>query len=96
MWTEKVKWDSAAPDYQSVFRLGINEYNARQLDFWRERGMLTPGCRVLDIGCGVGKYGVYLAQLGYDVTLIDISEKNDRAGAAQHGGVQYAVARAVL
>lgn len=75
MWTEKVKWDSAAPDYQSVFRLGINEYNARQLDFWRGRGMLTPGCRVLDIGCGVGKYGVYLARLGCDVTLIDISEK---------------------
>lgn len=67
------KWDSAAADYQNVFRLGINEYNAAQLSFWKERGMITPGCRVLDIGCGVGKYGVYLANIGCDVTLIDIS-----------------------
>ncbi len=75
MWTEKAKWDSAAANYQNVFDLGINEYNANQLRFWRERGMITLPCRVLDIGCGVGKYGVYLAQLGCDVTLIDISEK---------------------
>ena len=35
--------------------------------------MLFPGARVIDIGCGVGKYGTYLAELGYDVTLTDIS-----------------------
>lgn len=69
------KWDGAAADYQKVFALGINEYNVRQLRFWQERGMIASGCRVLDIGCGVGKYGVYLAQLGCDVTLIDISAK---------------------
>ena len=67
------KWDRAAVDYQRVFTLGLNDYNAALLRFWHEAGMLFPGCRVLDIGCGVGKYGTYLAALGYDVTLTDIS-----------------------
>jgi SAM-dependent methyltransferase len=66
-------WDQAAQDYQRVFRLGLNEYNASLLRFWQRERMLFPGARVIDIGCGVGKYGTYLAELGYDVTLTDIS-----------------------
>ena len=69
---EKI-WDQAAQDYQRVFHLGLNEYNASLLHFWQTEGMLFPGARVIDIGCGVGKYGTYLAELGYDVTLTDIS-----------------------
>lgn len=67
------EWDKIAPDYQRVYRLGLNDYNTRLLRFWEESGMLFPGARVLDIGCGVGKYGVWLAELGYDVTLTDVS-----------------------
>lgn len=67
------KWTGNSDDYQQVFRLGINEYNASLLDFWRREGLLTPPCRVLDIGCGVGKYGTWFAELGCDVTLLDIS-----------------------
>ena len=70
---EEKQWNQVAPDYQRVFRLGLNEYNASLLRFWQDEGMLFPGARVLDIGCGVGKYGTYLAELGYDVTLTDIS-----------------------
>ncbi len=73
--SEKDRWDQAAVDYQSVFRLGLNDYNASMLQFWHEQGMLFPGARVIDIGCGVGKYGTYLANLGYDVTLTDISDE---------------------
>ena len=54
MITEREKWNSVSDDYQSVFKLGINEYNSSLLRFWEENGMLTPGCRVIDIGCGVG------------------------------------------
>lgn len=70
---EEKSWDQAAQDYQRVFRLGLNDYNASLLRFWHSEGMLFPGARVLDVGCGVGKYGTYLAELGYDVTLTDIS-----------------------
>lgn len=31
---------------------------------------------VLDIGGGPGRYSLYLAQLGYDVTLVDLSDGN--------------------
>ncbi len=72
---EKKSWDEAAGDYQKVFTLGISEYSAALLRFWQEEGMIRPGCRVLDIGCGVGKYGTYLAGLGCDVTLTDLSDE---------------------
>ena len=73
MENTRENWDKAAGNYQAVFRLGLNTYNASLLRFWQEEGMLFPGARVIDIGCGVGKYGTYLAELGCDVTLTDIS-----------------------
>ncbi len=33
-------------------------------------------CKVLDIGGGAGRYSIYLASLGYDVTLVDLSYAN--------------------
>ena len=70
---EKERRNRLADDQQTVFRLGINEYNASLLRFWQENGMLKPSAKVIDIGCGVGKYGTYLAELGFDVTLTDFS-----------------------
>jgi len=34
------------------------------------------GGKVLDIGGGPGRYSIYLAKLGYDVTLVDLSDGN--------------------
>ena len=34
------------------------------------------GKTVLDIGGGPGRYSIYLSQLGYDVTLVDLSDGN--------------------
>ena len=62
-----------ADEQQRVYALGMNEYNEALLRFWQETGMIRPGCRVLDIGCGVGKYGTWLAGLGCEVTLTDVS-----------------------
>lgn len=69
------KWDRSSADCQRVFQDGINDYNRGLLAFFQDNGMLWPGCRVLDIGCGVGKYGAYLAALGCAVTLTDISPR---------------------
>lgn len=82
----KEQWDQAAPDYQKKYRLGQNSYNRALLSFWEENGMLRPGCRVIDIGCGVGKYGVYFAQRGCDVTLTDISSGMLRLAAENMSG----------
>jgi len=60
-------WDSrfAAPEY--IFGTEPNVFLASQ------RGLFQPGMRVLEIGCGEGRNGVWLAQLGCAVTGIDLS-----------------------
>ena len=67
------KWNDAAVDFQKVFQNGMNDYSKKLISFLLEKDMLRPGCRVIDIGCGVGKYGTYFASMGCDVTLTDIS-----------------------
>lgn len=37
---------------------------------------IKPGDRILDIGGGPGRYSIYYAQKGCDVTLVDLSEEN--------------------
>ncbi len=41
------------------------------MDFIADR--LTPGARVLDAGCGAGRFSVEFARLGCAVTLFDLS-----------------------
>jgi len=43
----------------------------------------SPGARMLDVACGKGRHSIQLAQLGYDVTGIDLSEDSIRE-ALQH------------
>jgi cyclopropane fatty-acyl-phospholipid synthase-like methyltransferase len=37
-----------------------------------KEGKVRP-CKTIDLGCGAGNYGIYLASLGFDVTGIDSS-----------------------
>lgn len=37
-----------------------------------ESGKVKP-CKTIDLGCGTGNYAIYLANIGFDVTGIDIS-----------------------
>lgn len=67
------KWNAAASDYQKVFLNGMSGYNRNLIAFLMDNTMLYPGCRVIDVGCGIGKYGTYFASMGCDVTLMDIS-----------------------
>lgn len=46
------------------------------LDNLVERLELTPGLQVLDLACGKGRHSVYLAQKGFYVTGVDLSEKS--------------------
>jgi SAM-dependent methyltransferase len=40
---------------------------------WIQRHLPPPGAKVLDLGGGPGRYSIWLAQLGYRVTLADLS-----------------------
>lgn len=66
--------EKQAKEFQRVLEGGMNDYNRRLLSFLSERKMLFPSARVIDIGCGVGKYAAYFASIGCDLTLVDISE----------------------
>jgi len=68
-------WDRAADNYQQVFDLGISEYNLSVLEFIGAKGHIFASSRILDIGCGVGKYGAYLSALGCRAALNDISPR---------------------
>ena len=46
------------------------------LTTWMMDKYVKPGDRVLDIGGGPGRYSIYFAQKGCDVTLLDLSEGN--------------------
>lgn len=72
---DMVDWNSVSEDYQRVFKLGLNDYNREFMRFVTAEEMLPKGGSVLDIGCGVGKYGSYFAEMGHSVALTDISEK---------------------
>lgn len=69
------KWDKNADSFQKVFLGGENDYNGKLIAFLAQLAHLAPGDKVIDIGCGVGKYGKILGQLGCDVTLSDISPR---------------------
>ncbi len=72
--------------------------------FWQWHDLLTwdylkpflprnANARVLDLGCGTGKWGAKLAKSGYDVTFLDISPKmlnQARRKMEEHGGTAAA------
>jgi SAM-dependent methyltransferase len=74
---EPLPWDTGTPDPQLVEMI--------------ESRAIAPG-RALDIGCGTGTNAIYLAQHGFDVLGVDISEHAvDKARAKAQGRCRFEV-----
>lgn len=56
------------------------------IKFWLETGIIKPGMKLLDLGCGPGLYAQRLASAGVQVVGLDISE----------GSIEYAKNQAKL
>ena len=65
--TEKARWDRRYAEGDYVPRSWPSPF----LEEWLDR---LPGGRALDIACGTGRNALRLAEAGYDVAAIDISE----------------------
>ena len=50
-------------------------YITNQLNRLLEVGGLNRGERILDVGCGMGKYTIPMAERGYDVEGLELSSK---------------------
>jgi len=76
-------------------QLGAARLAARTAPEWDRQtyvhltGMLRPGQRILDVGCGYGRIAVPLAAAGHDVVGVDISRELLRA-AQQSATQQHA------
>lgn len=46
---------------------------------------LTPGSKLLDLGCGSGRDSAYFSSLGFEVTAVDGSEELCKRVKAHHG-----------
>lgn len=55
-------------------------------------GGLAPGARILDLGAGVGRHALWLAQQGFDVVALDAASEG-LAEIDRQGGVETVLAR---
>ncbi|MNO22824.1 Cypemycin methyltransferase [compost metagenome] len=86
--------DSFGADYLIVYKhrdFGGARREVEQMIGWLE---LPPGAKVLDLCCGMGRHSLALAESGYEVTGVDLSEVLLKEARAQKGSEQVHWVRA--
>lgn len=70
-------WFEAVGDLlgSSYLRYSFTKGTEQEVAFLLELLGLSPGARVLDVGCGPGRHAVPLAQAGFGVTGVDVSRR---------------------
>jgi len=84
MEEDRIKWDARYTGTEYFFSCAPSRFLEQNLDLIRA----LAGRRALDIACGEGRNGIFLAQNGFEVTAVDISERGLARGikrAAQLG-----------
>jgi tellurite methyltransferase len=72
MEEDRIKWDARYGSPEYLFSFAPSRFLSQSLE---RISALTPGRRALDIACGEGRNGIYLAQNGFQVTAVDISQQ---------------------
>lgn len=66
-------WDKRAEEFNNAFNQK-NKHFTDLMTFFKEKRLINSTSNILDIGCGPGKYAIYLAKHCQSVTAVDISE----------------------
>lgn len=79
-------WNQRYIDLDTPWDTGLP---SEELKAVLSEGLIKP-CRVLEVGCGTGTNAIFLAQQGFDVTAVDLSEVaiNKAKEKADAAGVQ--------
>ncbi len=89
------RWDRRADFWESERKQQRkdDERVTATVDFLTKKGILTPDCRIADIGCGPGRFAAAFARHAHSVVGLDISEKMVEYGNAhiQSLGLKNAV-----
>jgi SAM-dependent methyltransferase len=65
-----------SPYYHILYKARDENEARNTLDNLLQALALPPGAGILDLACGKGRHSRYLAEKGYDVTGLDISQKS--------------------
>jgi SAM-dependent methyltransferase len=68
------KWDKKARTFPR-YKENPDEFEAKVLKLMNETGVRLDGLKLLDVGCGTGKFTIHLAKSAKEVTGTDISSE---------------------
>ncbi len=80
-------FNAHAPHYMDTV---FTQNTLFEVDFLLQELQLSPGAKILDIGCGTGRHSIELARQGYQMTGIDLSSEMlaEAQRAADRSGVE--------
>jgi tellurite methyltransferase len=81
MEEDRIKWDTRYGEAEYLFSFTPSRFLAQSLDLLN--ALLPASRRTLDIACGEGRNGIFLAQNGFEVTAVDISQCGIDKGASR-------------
>ena len=96
--TEESAWvrmTQEDPAHSAAYIQRFRDLAAQGMDLVGEArlvdAMLQRGSRVLDAGCGPGRVGAHLAQVGHDVVGVDVDPELIAAAEQDHPGPRWLV-----